>query len=301
VVPSGFEAYARILHPVQLPSGEAPLVRWADVSKWSGVALHPRVQWHEVALPQVIPPAEPPWRSQGPRPGSLYLPDTEDLVENMVPYTPTPQECCFCVWSGYGGGVTVRVPSGSGTVTLPRRSRPPRIVELPWREYELFEGPLAGALTFELSSGNRHQSANLWWPTDHSWCVASEIDLPWTYVGGSKELIGHLLADERLETIVAEPDDPHWMDIPAWLLDRIEAAADEVVVSGSVVLTLAVGTVEVSLQPLGKRGRAVIVARSTRSSGWSGTNSPVNSRRPEELRREVRTRLRDAVLVLVGV
>jgi len=150
VVPMGFEAYVRILHPVQVPSGEDPLVRWADVSKWSGVALHPRVQWHEVALPQVNPLTEPPWRSRGPRQGSLYLSDAEVLIEEVVPYTSTLQECYFCVWSGYGGGVTVRALPSSGTLTLARRFQPPRIVELPWREYELFEGPLAGALNFEV-------------------------------------------------------------------------------------------------------------------------------------------------------
>jgi hypothetical protein len=90
------------------------------------------------------------------------------------------------------------------------------------------------------------------------------------------------------------------MDLPAWLLDRIEAATDEVVLSGSVVLTFAAGTVDVSLQPLVKRGRALVVARSTRPSGWSGANSPVNTRRPEELRREARNRLRAAVPALVG-
>lgn len=298
-VPGGFEAYVRILHPVQLSSDRDPLVRWADVSKWSGVALHPRVQWPEVALPQIDPPTEPPWRSQGPRQGLLYLTDTEALIEDLSPYTSTALECYFGVWSGWGGDVALRAPSGSGTLTLVRRARPPLIVELPWREYELFEGPLAGALGFELSSGH-YQSPNLWWPADHSWCVTSEIDLPWTYVGGSKELIGHLLADERLETVVAAPDDPLWMDLPTWLLDRIEAAVDEVMLSGSVVLTFAAGTVDVSLQSLGKRGRAVIVARSTRPDGWSGANSPVNTRRGEELRREVRTRLHAAILALVG-
>ena len=183
---------------------------------------------------------------------------------------------------------------------MARRFRPPLIIELPWREYELFEGPLAGANSFELSS-HCYQSPNLWWPSDHSWCVASEIDLPWTYVGGSKELIRQLLADERLETVVAAPDDAIWLELPAWLLDRIETAVDEVMLSGSVVLAFAAGTVDVSLQSLDKRGKAVIVARSTRPSGWGGANSPVNTRRPEELRREVRTRIHAAVRALVEV
>ena len=300
-VPGGFESYLRILHPVQLPRDRDPLVRWADVSTWSGVALHPTVQWPEVALPQVDPPTDPPWRSQGPRQGSLYLPDAEALIEDLAPYTPTALARYFCVWSGWGRGATVRDPSGSGEVPIARRSQRSRIVELPWREYELFEGSLASAISFELSNGNCFQSPNLWWPSDHSWCVASEIDLPWTYVGGSKELIGHLLADERLETVLCAPSDPLWTDLPTWLLDRIEAAVDEVLRSGSVVLTFAAGTVDVSLQSLDKRGQAVIIARSTRPSGWAGANTPVNTRRPEALRGEVRTRVHAAVRALVEV
>ena len=301
-VPGGFDAYVRILHPVQMPRGDDPLVRWDDVSKWGGVTLHPHVQWHEVALPEVDPPNDPPWRGQGPHRGSLYLPDAEALVEDLARYTPRSQECYFCVWCGWGGGVTLKPPSGSGTLALARRPSPTSVVELPWREYELFEGPLTGALGFEQSVGNSYQSPNLWWPTDRSWCVASEIDLPWTYVGGSKELIDQLLADGRLETVGAAPEDSLWREFPAWLLERIKAAAEEVVLVGSTVLTLAAGTVEVSLEPLGKRGRAHLVARSTRpSGGWAGGTSPVNTRRSDELRRDVRTELHRAVRALVEV
>ena len=300
-VPGGFEAYVRILHPVQMPRGDDPLVRWDDVVKWSGVALNPHVQWHEVALPEVDPPNDPPWRGQGPHRGSLYLPDATSLVEDLARHTAGAQKCYFCVWGGWGGGVVLR-PSGSDTLAVARRSSPPRIVELPWREYELFEGQLTGALGFERSVGNTYQSPNLWWPADHSWCVASEIDLPWTYVGGSRELIDQLLADERLETVVAAPDDSLWREFPAWLLERIDAAAQEVVLVGSTVLTLAAGTVEVSLRPSGMRGRALLVARSTRpSGGWAGGTSPVNTRRRAELRRDVRTELHRAVRALVEV
>ena len=41
-----------------------------------------------------------------------------------------------------------------------------------------------------------------------AWCVATEIDLFCTYVGGSRALIDALLADERLEVWEAHLDDP---------------------------------------------------------------------------------------------
>jgi hypothetical protein len=44
---------------------------------------------------------------------------------------------------------------------------------------------------------------NLWWPDDRSWCVASEIDFPYTYVGGSSKLIEEILAHPLLEALPA--------------------------------------------------------------------------------------------------
>jgi hypothetical protein len=43
------------------------------------------------------------------------------------------------------------------------------------------------------------QSPNLFWPHDHAWCVASEIDLFCTLLAGSNALAENLIADPRLE------------------------------------------------------------------------------------------------------
>jgi hypothetical protein len=56
------------------------------------------------------------------------------------------------------------------------------------------------------------QSPNLFWPTDHAWCVASEIDLFCTLVGGSDDLAEALPADPRLEAWPVQPDDPIALD-----------------------------------------------------------------------------------------
>jgi hypothetical protein len=42
--------------------------------------------------------------------------------------------------------------------------------------------------------------------------VATEIDLAWTYVGGSAALIADLLADQRLEAWPAESSDQFTYD-----------------------------------------------------------------------------------------
>jgi hypothetical protein len=294
VIPGGFEAYARVLHPVQLPRDGVALVRWAEVSRWSGVPLHPRVQWHEVALPQTTPPGEPPWRSQGPREGTLFIPDALALIEDLVVHTTTPQDCYFCLWNGYAaGGAAMYVKEGTPPVERARPAPPPRLVELPNRDYELFEASLASLVI--MLNGRDQQTPNLWWPADQSWCVASEIDLQWTYVGGSSELIDQLLADERLETLVTSPDDPRWIDVAGWLSELISKATDEVLASGSARLTLAGGTVSVQWEPARRRGRGVLVTRSERRNGWSGSTGPMNARDPDELRRQIEGYIRGAV------
>ncbi|MHB8378780.1 MAG: hypothetical protein ACYDB2_02535 [Acidimicrobiales bacterium] len=301
IVPSGFDAYARILHPVQLPRNGVPLVRWADVSRWSGVPLHPLVQWHEVALPETIPSTEPPWRGQGPRQGTLFFPDANVLIEDLAAHTSTPRDCFFCVWNGYGGAAAVFVPLGSPPVYTPAPRQPTRLVELPHRQYGLFEGSLASATSLKGSSNCDEQTPNLWWPADRAWCVASEIDVPWTLVGGSTELIDHLAGDERLETVAASPDNPTWIDIDPWLYDLIERAIDDVLSSGSTSLTLATGTVTARWESSRRRGRGTLATRSERSGGWAASTAPIKARDPDEMRRQIAFQIQRAVLSLVDV
>jgi hypothetical protein len=69
------------------------------------------------------------------------------------------------------------------------------------------EGPLdavgeIGASThWQGKSWFEPESPNLWWPDDRAWCVATEIDLDSTYVGGSATMIRELLSDSRFEAL----------------------------------------------------------------------------------------------------
>ncbi|WP_237737261.1 hypothetical protein [Rhodococcus sp. 21391] len=49
-------------------------------------------------------------------------------------------------------------------------------------------------------------SAHLWWPGDHAWCVATDIDLMTTYLGASPECVDTVLTDDALEALPATPD-----------------------------------------------------------------------------------------------
>ena len=299
IVPSGFEAYARILHPVLDPLGGEQVVRWADASAWSGIVLHPLVQWYEIVLPRVAPTTDSSSNGQGLREGSLALADGE-LLEDLSAFTPRSLACVFGVWLGYGGG-TVHAPAGVSIEDVPVCRRPGApILVLPYREYELNEGPLAMATSFFSHDGHRYQSPNLWWPSDCWWCVASEIDLPWTYVGGPRPLVESLLADTRLEDLRAAPDDPFWMPLTGWIVELVDESVDEVLSKGSASLAFAAGAVDVRLETSGRRHRGVIITRSERANGRSGSSTPVDIRRPDELRAEVELRVQAAILALVG-
>ncbi|MEO6471630.1 MAG: hypothetical protein ABIR57_07055 [Aeromicrobium sp.] len=183
--PSGFEAYGRVLH------------RWMDSN-------------HDER-----------------REGCLDDAQLANLVETLARHTLTPEDCFHALWDGYGdieGGEAVGfLTAFSGSSVYGRIFRPakkqvppppafapavmygPRL-QLANRDYLLFGGPLAeagrwGAVPYAIDIPRDINSPNLLWPADRSWFVATEIDLDWTGVAGSKALINDLLADPRLEVV----------------------------------------------------------------------------------------------------
>ncbi len=73
-------------------------------------------------------------------------------------------------------------------------------VELPQRNYLLFHEPIAKAAGWA-------DGPNLWWPEDRAWCVASEIDHPYTYVGGPQTLIDAIVQHPAIEALPAKLTD----------------------------------------------------------------------------------------------
>lgn len=301
VVPAGFEAYARILHPAEEPATTGRLVRWREISAWSGVALCPDAQFHTVALPIERPDAQAPWRGQGPPVGRLYLPDADALSEILRIFTTTPEECFFGLWDGYGFGRVPLVSQGLPPAVpfpdpIPTAVRQGPLVRLPDREYLLFSGPVE-AITATADIGHG-QTANLAWPADHAWCVASEIDLAWTYVGGSKALIEQVRVDERVEALLAEPADP-LARIEPFVAELGERAVEELLDGGHTVITTSMGTVEGWLErPTRWRAGALRVRAEHDDGCMSSSGGPLHH--GEDLRREAVFRLTEGVVSLVG-
>lgn len=258
VVPQGFAAYARLLHPAHYVMAKgARTVRWREIAEWSGVPLHPDSQFHSVALPPQPPRAPAPWNSQGPERGSLDAADAEALIEVLAGHTATPSACLFCLWDGWGWD-TAMYAALPGETQIPLQDPvPPEVrygprVRLPGRDYLLYTGPIDAALAF---TGPTGQTPNLWWPADRAWCVASEIDLCWTYVGGSRALIGALLADPRLEALPAAPEQPH-SRVEDFITHLSERCAAELAATGKSSIETSRGTIRATLRGPGRLARS---------------------------------------------
>jgi hypothetical protein len=216
LVPAGFAAYARILHPA-VSRGGMP-VRWDTVAAWSGGTVHPRAQFEAIARRRPAVAIEQAPFDQPPPVGRLPEPILAGLCDVLATHTRTPGRCWFCLWDGYGwvAGSSSFDTLGGGTPIPPAFDRAtiegPR-VRLPEREYLLFEGPLDAASEMGWWLNGRlvrPQSPNLFWPDDRAWWVATEIDLDSTFIGGSEALIDAMLRDARWEAWPAQPTDLVW-------------------------------------------------------------------------------------------
>lgn len=227
VIPRGFDAYVRVLHPAHTGQPTHRPVRWTEMAEWSGADLHPDSALEDVALPLDEREGPRPWNSP-PRRGSMTKADLDAVVDILRRHTAPASDCWFCIWDGYGWDRRVPLTRRRWGLTpkakplpdpVPKQVRSGPRVQFPHRSYLLYQGRLEDAMAW---IDSQRQSPNLWWPADRSWCVATEIDLPWTYIGGSTGLAADLLSDRRIEAQAAQADDPlHRTN------DRLKALAAE--------------------------------------------------------------------------
>jgi hypothetical protein len=238
VIPAGFEAYARILHPARSCADDH--VRWDTVAAAYGKVAHPLMQFHTLvgASSTTNDIKTGPWQGSPPSEGDLEPESLAALLDVLARHADAPQECWFAVWEGWGwmtGAVWTFFayadddPAAAAAMSDPAPEAQPAPfvaepaiadslppdhrarVALPGRNYVLFGGPLEAALEvgyWPTPNWFLPQSPSIFWPDNVSWCVATEIDLFCTYVGGPRALIDDLLADQRLEVWEAHLDDP---------------------------------------------------------------------------------------------
>jgi len=200
IIPSGFESYARLFHPASKHDRDTErAVSWRDIAAANGRIAHPEMQFGHISGVWRHPSPQPHLWTREPRQGSLPAELGRALSGVLAPYTSTPDRCWFAVWEGWGG---LDVPAGVPKVGLPQR------------QYYLATGPLAAA--HEAVEEHFDRTASLWWPEDRAWCVTTEVDFSWTYVGGSQECIASILTHPGIEAL------------PAALSDRVTYRGDQI-------------------------------------------------------------------------
>jgi hypothetical protein len=215
LVPALFEQYARLFHPASREDGSD--VRWADVASANGRTMHPAAEWGSLTGSWQMD-GQPDLWDQEPRPGQLPQPLGERLAETLASFTERADRCFFGVWEGWGAP-SVIILFKHGTPEAEQRRAYERAdaeirtqrrfldsaptFTLPHRGMHLLEGPLTAISAFY---ENYRDPPSLWWPEDRAWCVATDIDLMSTYVGGSADAIQALLSNEQNEAFRAPVD-----------------------------------------------------------------------------------------------
>lgn len=110
------------------------------------------------------------------------------LVAVLGAATTTPGEVYFGVWKGWAD-IHKEMLVGAAVISTEGRG------------HVLLRGPLDGALTSMAVADAARPVSGLWWPADHAWFVATEVDLEWTFVAGTHALVEQLLADDTLEVL----------------------------------------------------------------------------------------------------
>ena len=208
LVPAVFERYARVLHPAY--RDETTEVRWAEVASANRGVMHPAAEWGSLTGSWKLDRQADLWDRQ-PCIGRLPERLAERLAETLALHTRDPDRCNFGVWEGWGEPMLMFLFKKGTPDEAQRRAREqadaqiaawgtlldhaPKFL-LPHRKMHLLEGPLRSIREFYERYRN---PPSIWWPEDRDWCVATDIDLMSTYVGGNHDAIQALLDDEQIE------------------------------------------------------------------------------------------------------
>lgn len=239
-VPKDFEAYARVFHPASDDEGNP--VSWADVAKACGTTPHREMQWHAIlGLADGDELRAAKWTGSDPSIGSIDIEVLDALCKILAAHTANPAHCFFglCTIQGWEDSFSadelqplLELPDGRDHIVLAGPLSAVEQIEDDWSE------PGSLWMTFVAESEQpppkldppeciRRDVPNLFWPADHSWLVASEVDFDSTLVGGASELIEAIVQSTALEAWRVEPTDSLAIDA-----DKINVATKDGLESG---------------------------------------------------------------------
>lgn len=152
VAGTGFEAYARVLHPVPAsledltitdewgihPTLQQTTWRWSHVAERQGLTMHPLVQWNRLADLDEGADFPDGWRVGQTQEGFFDLDLLAALTEHLAGATATPEALVAGIWNGWGeltgSGSVLYVTEGSGPSAWLARRRGQREAERQQRE-----------------------------------------------------------------------------------------------------------------------------------------------------------------------
>lgn len=128
------------------------------------------------------------------------------LLELLAARTAHPEDCYFALWEGW--------PLSRSARSWPTFAVPDS-ASIPARRFFLFHGSVE-----DVKEWGTPATAGIWsapefaqggtpafvWPADRTWCVAADVDPHWAGIGASQTTIDLLIADPRLDAVVADPD-----------------------------------------------------------------------------------------------
>ncbi len=211
MVGSGFEAYARLLSPLDDHPGSQT---WAAIARANGRTMHPSVSWREIITAVRMCPGSP----------SRNLPTwaLEALCAILAQHTETPHTCYFAVHEhsrALHPGSFRRGAHGAGPAPIEWQldeSAPIFSYPVPdggGRNHDikfyLYTGRVGDAARIGMWVDERQfypQTPDVFWPNDHAWHAATGYDS--TIIGGSHQLINELCASETLEILQIPPAAP---------------------------------------------------------------------------------------------
>lgn len=201
LVPLQFEAYCRVLPPIEVvhSDGHRERQRWADLLGKAGFSGDPGHLVRQFAL--TLPVLARRGLRASPLVGTLSADTMRILVSVLRRCTTDPSRCIHYFWSG-----RAMVNQSPG--------------------HHVYEGELGLAFPImgTTTQWSGYESPTALWPPDRSWTFAMHTDSPSGYIGGSEQLVKSVLAEPGLEASDVAPstrvDD--WPDRSSWqVLDAL--------------------------------------------------------------------------------
>jgi len=182
LVPPDFEAYARVFHPAY--RGGTPVL-WHAVANANGRVTHPAMEWGSIVGSWNVRNQPGLW-DRPPDHGRLPAEATEEL-SRILKQCSGVESVMYALWRGYAG---IEIENAE-------------LFELPLRSMAVTNASIDDAAE---PFGIPGRTANLWWASDQQWCVATDVDLLTTYVGGSAQCIEAIVASSALEAVKVTSD-----------------------------------------------------------------------------------------------